>query len=116
MFKWLEFFDKLKFHQIGEIVTEKEYFKSSEIQNLGMPNDLFEFLANAKEIYFRDQYEKLPNVEFKSIPGLTYKKSYEIQTMLPSIIELCKKHNCQYIIDIGSGIVRINLNTCASIA
>ena len=104
----MEFFDKLKFEQIGKIVTEKEYFKSGEIQYLGIPIDLFEFLLNAKETYFRDQYEKLANVEFKNIPGLTYKKSYEIQTMLPSIIELCKKHKSQYIIDIGSGIVKIN--------
>jgi hypothetical protein len=40
-----------------------------------------------------------------NLPGLTAKKCYEIQHLVPFVHQLCLKHQSYYLIDIGSGLV-----------
>ena len=107
--KWLEFFDKLDFTQLDQLVSVKDFFLSTEIKCLNPPCTLMEFFGEAQKISFKENYERISRetTALQNLTGITFKKSYEIQHMMPFIKDLCLKHNCKYIIDVGSGLVRL---------
>ena len=88
---------------------DKDYIFSEEIKRLQIPASLEHFFAEAKKISFKGNYEQLNDgnvtMQFQNLVGITSKKSYEIQKMIPLVRDLCVKHNCKYVIDIGSGLV-----------
>jgi hypothetical protein len=100
----LEFFKKIDYTQLDALVSDKDYIFSEEIKRLLIPNSLEKFFAEAKKISFKENYEQLNDgniaVQFKNLVGITSKKSYEIQKMIPLVRELCVKYKCKYVIDI----------------
>ena len=90
-------------------MCEKDFHQSNEIKGLNMPSNLIHFFDEAKKISFKENYEQIlkdDSTKLKNLTGVTSKKSYEIQKMIPLIKSMCLKHKCKYIIDIGSGLVR----------
>lgn len=106
----MEFFEKIEFNQLDALVTDEKYIFSEEIERLNIPSSLKYFFTETKKISFKKNYEHLPDdnktTEYKNLTRITSKKSYEIQKLIPLIKDLCEKHNCKYLIDIGSGLVK----------
>lgn len=67
---------------------------------INIPTTLQSFILNTKRILSL----KPPVDKTEPTKKQKTKKQHEIERMLPFVRDLCVKHNCKYVIDIGSGL------------
>ena len=104
----IEYFKKLSSQQL------KDIFTSDVLDEEEVPVSLKSFLNESNRLLSLQPPVDLVKESLKS----KTKKQHEIDRMLPFISDLCIKHDCQYVIDIGSGLGyfdRLLVNACPNL-
>ncbi len=77
------------------------------IQDPSIPDTLNKFLDRIESLELSSQPERLEeSVVYRAdtFLGLTAKKQHELKAMMPFVKDLCSQNECDWIVDVGSGV------------
>ena len=74
------------------------------------PQTLVQLIVNLnkfRNIHYKNDlnYENKVVIDSNMCRGISAKKMHEIKLMVPFVKHFCEQYNCNYLIDIGSGLV-----------